>query len=421
MLDDELARKIAGSVSGARLVASLRTLAAIGGRPDGGVARETLTDADLQARRHLVELARTRGWKVSVDPCANLFFRREGTRPELPPVLSGSHIDSQPAGGWLDGVYGVMAGIEVLLALDDAGIATEHSIEICAWTNEEGSRFAPGAMGSSTFVKPSVWEDLRGVRDAAGIPFEDACNRALADLDPAVVRGDWQRPIAAYIEAHIEQGPVLEAARVPLGVVTGIQGVRWFTVDVHGVAGHAGTVPRALRADAMQVAINKAQAVLDLATEDDRIRLTVGRWIAQPNSINTIAGEVRFTIDLRHPEEATLERLETKLRALLESPDSPCRIEVGRTLCQPPTQFDSVIVETIARACNRTGAGSQRLISGAFHDAMHLARHCPSAMLFVPSREGISHNPREDTDPVDLHLGAQALAIALTELAGPVY
>ncbi len=410
-------------VNSARLQAAIAALASFGGRDDGGVSRETLTDVDLASRRHLIEYARALGCEVTTDDCANLFFRRPGTA-DLPPVLTGSHADTQPVGGTLDGAYGVLAGLEVIAALNDAGIQTLRPVEVVAWTNEEGSRFGPGAMGSSAFVDPACLPAYRESVDTNKIRFGDALEAALAATSD-VPRSDMQRPMAACVELHIEQGPVLERAAVPLGVVTGIQSVRWYRVTCNGMMAHAGTTPMDERSDAMAAATGIAHQLYAFAAAEAaaQLRLTLGRWQVSPNSVNTIPGRVEFTVDVRCVDESVLDRFEDTLRAVTAQADP----RAGGTTFEcffrrPPTHFPqpmlSLIEQACARACQQASLPAPlKLTSGAFHDAMYLAGHCPTAMIFVPSKDGISHNAAEATEPHDLFLGAQALAYTVTALA----
>lgn len=410
-------------VDGERLREAIAALAQFGGRADGGVARQTLTEIDLQARAWLITQARTRGYGVEVDGCANLFFRRAGLRQDLPPVMTGSHVDTQPVGGKLDGAYGVLAGLEVLYALDDAGVQTERPVEVVVWTNEEGSRFGPGCMGSSSYVDPSRLVDFRAVRDGAQTSFGEAVDRALAAI-PEVPRRAPKQPLAGFVELHIEQGPVLETARVPLGVVTGIQSVRWFRVKVSGVAAHAGTTPMDVRVDAMAACIQMAHRLYAEAAlrQASGLRLTLGRWVVDPNSINTIPGEVEFTIDMRCVDEKVLTEFDAVMRTILREQAGRTRVVLEPIFERKPTLFPQTMTALVEEACARTcalagQAAPLALTSGAFHDAMYLADHCPTAMLFVPSQAGISHNAAEQTDHADLVLGAQALAYAVTRMA----
>ena len=412
------------AVDSARLNAAVAALAGFGGRSDGGVARETLTAIDIEARRYLIDQAAALGCTVSIDDCGNLFFRRAG-QTELPPVLTGSHIDTQPVGGKLDGAYGVLAGFEVMRALNDAGIATKRPVEVVIWTNEEGSRFGPGAMGSSAFAEPGRLAAYRTSRDADGVTFGEALDAALA-VTSDVTRLELGQPVDSCVELHIEQGPVLEAAGVPLGVVTGIQSVRWFSVTLVGAAAHAGTTPMEVRCDAMQAAVSLAARLYaqGAAALAQGLRLTLGRWRVRPNSINTIPGDVEFTIDVRCVDEAVLEKFERTLHDEIEALDAVWAgsISVENLFTRAPTRFPAEMTDLIERACARAAHRADalpplRLTSGAFHDAMYLADLCPTAMIFVPSRDGVSHNAAEYTDPHQLYLGAQALAYAVTELA----
>lgn len=412
------AEKAASAVDHDRLQARIATLARFGGRDDGGVSRETLTDHDRAARRYLIDEALALGCQVMVDDCANLYFRRAGAA-DLPPVLTGSHIDTQPVGGKLDGAYGVLAGLEVIAALNDGRIQTRHPVEVVAWTNEEGCRFGPGAMGSSAFVQADRLAGFRESSDGDGIRFGDALDHALSELTD-IARAPLGRALAAYLELHIEQGPVLEQAQVPLGVVTGIQGVRWYRVVCKGQAAHAGTTPMHRRGDAMITAIDIAQRLHGQATEAPvPLRVTLGRWLVQPNSINTIADQVTFSVDARSPDEGALDRFEAFLAQAINGNKALTHVEYERFFQKSPTIFDADLLAVVAQACDHvcsvTGHDAPlHLNSGAFHDAMYLAQHCPSAMIFVPSEGGISHNAAEATDPESLTLGARALAYAVT-------
>ncbi|KAF1021154.1 MAG: N-carbamoyl-L-amino-acid hydrolase [Paracidovorax wautersii] len=408
-------------VDGARLIRHLTRLASFGGggaSVHDGVRRESLTDAELAAKRWLLTLFPGPRYAWTQDHAANFILRRRGLDETLPPVLTGSHLDTQPTGGWLDGAYGVVAGYEACMALDDAGIDTPRSIEIVAWTNEEGLRFAPGAMGSSAFANPVLLERYRDAQDADGVRFEDACHAARAGL-PALPLAALGRPVHAYLEAHIEQGPVMEARGASLGIVEGIQGVRWYRVTVQGRSAHAGTTPAAARQDALLAAARLITTLHDAvqALGDDRVRWTVGQFVARPGSVNTIAEQADFTIDLRHPDAAVLARIESLLEALLQQPHGACTARMSRLMDRAPTVFHPLAVQAIQAAVAATGAPHCRLTSGAFHDAMYLADICPAAMLFVPSIDGISHHPQEHTRHEDLITGTRALTAALLQLA----
>jgi beta-ureidopropionase / N-carbamoyl-L-amino-acid hydrolase len=402
---------VATRVNPSRLLESIDALAAFGARDDGGVNRPALGGHDIEARRFLIERARALGCTVSVDACANLFIRRGGDAA-LAPVMTGSHIDTQPTGGKLDGCYGVLAGLEVLAALNDANVRLRRPLEVAIWTNEEGTRFSPGAMGSSAFVEPSRLTGYADAHDAEGVTL-----RAALDVHrqafPKLGTRDSRDAAHAFVELHIEQGAQLENAAVPLAIVSGIQGVRWYAFHCAGTAAHAGTMP--LRRDAMTLAIALRHEVDATAHElgRDDTRVTFGRWNIEPNSINTIPSAVTFTVDFRHPDARVLALFEERARAIAQHHGA--RIEA--LFSHKPVAFDAAVLSTIDDACSALHACALHLTSGAFHDAMYLARHCPSGMIFVPSRDGISHNPAEATDPEHLVLGARVLAHCLTTLS----
>ncbi|HCL3145406.1 TPA: M20 family metallo-hydrolase [Pseudomonas aeruginosa] len=417
-----LAESVGEYIDSKRLNELVMTLARIGGREDGGVSRETLTEEDLQARTFLCNVAKELGCEIYQDQCANLFFRRNGTE-ELSPVVTGSHIDTQPIGGKYDGAYGVVAGLEVLAALNDAGITTRRPIEVAVWTNEEGGRFAPGAMGSSSFVYPELLEGYRNSLDSKGTSFGSELNRALQANQGTKDRA-LAAPVTAYVELHIEQGPILEQQECNLGIVEAIQGVRWFAVRCIGEMAHAGSTPMNSRKDAMSAAIAIVTRLHALASEFDLdgLRLTFGRWEVSPNSINTIPGLVEFSIDARCISDDVLQGFELRLEEIVSGYNWGGQVEVLRTFARAATHFPEAMVDIVTKACRATTdrhglKDPMRLPSGAFHDAMYLAAHCPTAMIFVPSKGGISHNACEYTSPQELTYGAQALAYALVNLA----
>ncbi|WP_455812839.1 M20 family metallo-hydrolase [Pseudomonas graminis] len=403
--------EVSGFIRQQRLLDGLAALARFGALENGGVNRQALTPIELDARAWLIDWAITLGCEVFTDPCANLFFRRAG-REDLPPVVTGSHIDTQPGGGNLDGCYGVIAGMEYLSALNDAGITTRRPIEVAVWMNEEGSRFAPGAMGSSAFVQPSRLTDYLTHRDAQGITLAEAldcCHQRFSMLTqrPAL-------PMAAFVELHIEQGPVLERQDKPLAVVQGIQGLRWYQVTCLGQPAHAGTTPMADRRDAMTLA-RRCMAQLEqraAALPAEELRLTFGRWEVEPNAINTIAGRVTFTLDFRHADARVLAQFDDWMQELTSED-----VQVACLFAHAPVAFNAQLLAQQYACTQALEIDAATLTSGAFHDAMHLASHCPTTMFFVPSHNGISHNPAEHTDPQYLTLGAKALACCLTELA----
>jgi N-carbamoyl-L-amino-acid hydrolase len=392
-------------------------MARLGAREDGGVNRQALSPEDAAARTLLVRWASEAGFRCSVDPIGNLFVRREGRQPSAASILTGSHLDTQPAGGKFDGAYGVLAGLEALQAIQAAGLATTRPIELVAWCNEEGSRFAPGAMGSAAFAGTRSLEALLKTRDRQGTRLADALAETLA-AGPPLERRALGFPLAAYVEAHIEQGPVLEAEGCMLGVVVAIQGARWFTVDVRGSPAHAGTTPLRGRRDALRTAVALVHALQDLTADPtDTLRFTVGRFEVSPNSPNTVPERVTFSIDLRHPDPEVLDRCAQAVTSLCHAPGHACAVELTEVLNLPPVLFDCGIVDLIERVAAGLGINHMRLPSGAFHDAMHVASICPAGMIFVPCAGGISHSPLESAESGDLAAGARALAEVLVELA----
>ncbi len=412
------ADRAAAAVSEARQWSRLMELARIGEIPGDGVNRPCLSPGDRTARRMLIAWANEIGAEISIDVAANLFVRRAGTDPDAAPVLTGSHMDSQPEGGRFDGIYGVIAGLEALAALHDAGIVTRRAIEVVAWTNEEGGRYAPGCMGSmswSGYAPPTTWDD---VRDADGIRYADALAEHLrleADLP--------RRPLGgvphAYLEAHIEQGPLLEAAGLDIGVVTGIQGSRWFSVTLSGASAHAGTAPVGMRRDAVQDMLRAVSALNELMHDPaDILRFTVARIDVTPNTSNSVAGRVRFTIDCRHPDGAVLRAKGDAIRATVEAAVKTCDVLVEEHFDAAPVAFHPLVVETVAAAALADGASAMGLPSGAFHDAQFVVPLAPTGMVFVPSRDGISHNPAEYSSPEQLAAGTRVLVRSLVALAG---
>ena len=400
-----------------RLWRRLMEMAAIGAAANGGVNRQALSAEDARARRLLVDWAADRGFQARIDEVGNLYVGRAGTDPAAAPVLTGSHLDSQPSGGKFDGAYGVIGGFEALEAIERAGIATTRPIEVVAWTNEEGSRFQPGAMGSAVFAGELRLADLLATTDRGGTTFEQALAETLA-ATPEPARRQTGFAVAAYLEAHIEQGPRLEATGNTIGVVSAIQGIRWFTVEVFGEEAHAGTTPLRQRKDALKAALAMVGALESwLADTADIVRFTVGRFEVRPGAPSTVPGHALFTIDLRHPEAATIDRLGAGIEAVCRANARACRFSISQTIDAPPTDFDPAVIDLVRRQADALGLANMTMPSGAGHDAMHLAPLCPSGMIFVPCEKGISHNEAEAADPADLAAGARLLAACLVELA----
>ena len=302
-------------------------------------------------------------------------------------------------GGRFDGAFGVLAGLEALEAITRADVVTRRPLEAVAWVNEEGSRFQPGTMGSAVFSGEMALPELLGVVDREGTTVGEALAKFLA-ATPGLPAHQSPHPPAAFLEAHIEQGPVLERESLTVGVVTHVQGLRWFAVEVIGEAAHAGTTPERLRRDAFMAAHELVAALSQaLRDDEDRLRFTVGRFDVEPGSPNTIPARVFFTIDLRHPEDRILERLSARISETCAAAPRGCRVSLAKTEDLPATVFDEEVAADLLRWSERLGLAHRTMVSGAGHDAMHLARICPSGMIFVPCRGGVSHNEAEDTKP----------------------
>ncbi|MGG5808096.1 M20 family metallo-hydrolase [Falsiroseomonas sp. CW058] len=416
-----VAPNLLGAVSEARQWDRLMQMAKLGAIPGDGVNRACLTELDRQARRLLISWAKPLGLSVSVDAIGNLFLRHEGTERGAAPVLTGSHMDSQPSGGRFDGIWGVVAGLEAVQALRQAGIATRRPIEVVAWTNEEGGRFAPGCMGSMAYAGYRPRDAWDGVTDAEGLTFGAELAKLLASERDIPRRGlgvvDGPAPFA-YVECHIEQGPRLEAEGFDIGVVTGIQGSRWFVVEVHGRSDHAGTTPLSLRKDAVQDAIRAITALNALMHDPaDLLRFTVARIEVSPNSSNSVAERVRFTIDFRHPEKEVLLERGDAIGRTVAAAMTTCTATVTERFHALPAAFAPDVPDAVERAARAQGLSTLRMSSGAFHDAQFMVPLCPTGMIFVPSRGGVSHHPSEYTSPPQLAAGTRTLAAVLEDLA----
>jgi len=413
----EDAHDAAGRVDAARLWQRHMEMAEIGAIPGNGVNRAAFSGADIAARKRLIAWARARGYAIATDAIGNLFIRRAGTQPDAAPVMTGSHMDSQPRGGRFDGVYGVLAGLEALEAMDAAGVRTRRPVELVAWSNEEGGRFPPCTMGSAVYTGARALGEFRDVTDNAGVRLHDALAETL-NAFPELERRELNAPAAGYLEAHIEQGPLLEQEGKTIGVVTGIQGLRWFNVEIFGESAHAGTTPVATRKDAFRAAIAAINALHDLTRDaTDTVRFTIGRMLVTPNSPNTVPSHVLFSVDLRHPDPATIARLGNAVEPAIRNALRNCPLKVTPTLHDDPCAFDTEVVACVERAAQALGLPYRRMPSGASHDAMYLARVCPTGMIFVPCERGISHNEAESAKPGDLAAGARVLTAALVDLA----
>lgn len=399
-------------VDSARLWQSLMELARLGATAKGGVCRLALTDLDRQARDLFVEWCEAAGCSVSIDAVGNIFARRPGRNPKLPPVMTGSHIDTQPTGGKFDGCFGVMAGLEVLRTLNDLGIETEAPLEVVVWTNEEGSRFAPCMMGSGVFAGKFTLEETLAKCDAQGVSVGEALN-AIGYAGQRAVLG---HPVGAYFEAHIEQGPILEDQAKTIGVVLGALGQKWFDLTLRGVEAHAGPTPMHLRKDALVGAAAVVEAVNRTAhAHQPHACGTVGCLQAYPGSRNVIPGEVRMTLDFRHLEGDQLEAMIAEVRAVIEATCAKHGLshELVPTADFPALYFDRGCVDAVRESAQALGLPHMDIVSGAGHDAIFLAELGPAGMIFVPCENGISHNEIENATPEDLAAGCAVLLRAM--------
>ncbi|MDR6741604.1 N-carbamoyl-L-amino-acid hydrolase [Herbaspirillum sp. 1173] len=406
-------------IDGTRLWDSLMELARIGGTAKGGVCRLALTDLDKQGRDLVTSWARAEGMSVVVDQIGNIFMRRPGRNNALPPVMTGSHIDTQPTGGKFDGNYGVLSGIEVIRTLNQHNIQTEAPIEVAVWTNEEGSRFVPVMMGSGVFCGAFTLEHAYNATDIDGKKVRDELER-IGYIGEQVC-GD--HPIGAYYEAHIEQGPVLENADTVIGVVPAVLGLSWYDCTVTGFESHAGPTPMEIRKDALQVSTFIMQEVVAIANRYPPYgRGTVGQVQVMPNSRNVIPGQVKFSIDLRNVSEDSLTRMHEDLQAYLEAmrKKTGLSIELERVSYFPPCPFHPDCVDNVRAASAALGYKTMDVVSGAGHDAIYAARLAPAGMIFVPCKDGVSHNEIEDARPEHLEAGCNVLLQAMLASAGVV-
>jgi N-carbamoyl-L-amino-acid hydrolase len=396
-----------------RLWDDLLETAKIGGTPKGGICRLTLTDLDRQVRDWFKARVEALGCSVTVDDMGNMFARRAGQRADLPPIAMGSHLDTQPTGGKFDGALGVLAALEALRTLHQAGYETFAPIEVVNWTNEEGARFAPAMMASGVFAGVFTRDWATARQDRGGETFGKA-------LDKIGYRGPepcGQHKLSAFFELHIEQGPSLEMQSKDIGVVTGVQAMRWYEATITGQDSHAGTTPMPRRHDALLAAARLVEAINASARHHPGAVGTVGLLEVKPGSPNVVPGEVFFTIDLRDPEADVLDQMEIEIGAAGERAVRELGVEIAiETIWNQPAQpFDRACVAAVQRAADLSGFASRTMISGAGHDAAYVARVAPAAMIFVPCRDGISHNEAEHTSKAQCAAGAQVLLQAVLD------
>ena len=480
---------VVAPVNEARLWQRHLEMAKIGATPAGGVHRLPFTPEDTISRRLFLDWAGARGFTATMDDFGNIFIRRSGTDNAAPPVVSGSHSDTQPKGGRFDGIYGVLAALEALEAIEDAGIKTKRPIEAVIWTAEEAdAQFGVGCLGSQAYADPSKLPALLQKQDKDGVTVEQAL-AAMMDDHPKLERRPLKSPIGYYVEAHIEQGPELEAQGKTIGVVTGIQGIRGFKVEITGEAAHAGNTPERLRKDALVAAVRiigelrkvfhdpkdivrftigrmeispnamgvipgYAAFTIDFRHPDegmlgslgnqvaavaqahappcnvkvselrkvfhdpkDVVRFTIGRMDVSPNAMGVVPGYVAFTIDFRHPDEATLRHLGDQVEAVAQAYAPPCHVNVSQLRRDSPVRFEGVVPDTVLDVTRQLGYPYMHIPSGAGHDARYIAEISPAGMIFIPCLRGLSHNEAEHASPRDVGAGAQVLTNTLIALA----
>ncbi len=406
------------SVNAERLLASLATMAELGATPKGGVNRQTLTDLDRDARDLFRAWCEEAGLTVRVDEMGNLFARRAGRDDGRAPVQTGSHLDTQPTGGRYDGALGVLAGLEVMRALNDADYVTEAPLELLMWTNEEGCRFAPAMMGSGVHAGLHDRDAMMQVQDPDGHRLGEELRRI--GYHGSVPCTHRENPTGALIELHIEQGPLLEDEGIAIGVVTGGQAQRWYEIDLVGMESHAGTTPMPVRRDALVAAAEIVRAVRALGREfAPDARTTCGVLEARPNSRNVIPGSAFLTVDMRHPDATVLATMDAALRAAAARSAGEEQVTCGirQILDVPAVAFDARVVEAVRSASAGLAYSHRDIVSGAGHDAMNVARIAPAGMVFIPCVDGISHNEIENALPDDIVRGANVLLRALVDLA----
>ncbi len=404
-------------IDGQRLWQSLMEMAKIGATEKGGVCRLALTDLDKQSRDLFIEWCEAAGCSIKVDKMGSIFARRPGRDNDLAPVITGSHLDSQPTGGRFDGVYGVLAGLEVLRTLNDLGYETERPIEVAVWTNEEGSRFAPAMVASGVFG---------GVFDLEyGLSRPDQDGKTMGEeLERIGYAGAEEvggRDVHAYFEAHIEQGPILEDEELTIGVVTDAQGQRWYEATLTGVESHAGPTPMPVRKDALLGAARIVDLVNRIGLDNAPVACaTVGMMNVYPNSRNVIPGQVFMTIDFRHPDDDVLAKMDAAFRAGVRDIVEPIglELELEQIFYYAPIHFDEDCINAVREGAANCNYSMREMVSGAGHDACYVSKVAPTSMIFIPCVDGISHNEIEDAKPEWVTAGCDVLLHAILDKAG---
>ena len=403
-------------INGSRLWDSLMEMAKIGATEKGGCNRQALTDEDKQGRDLFDSWCKAAGCKVRVDEMGNIFSRRSGSNDTLAPVIAGSHLDTQPTGGKFDGVYGVLAALEVIRSLNDAGIETLHPVESVVWTNEEGARFAPAMIGSGVWSGEFELEYGHSRTDKQGSTLGEELRRISYQGESKCEAFD----VKAAFEVHIEQGPILEKEGLQIGVLTGVQGMRWYDLIIDGQACHAGPTPMEMRRDPF-MALHRIISSLYALVEGHAPwgRVTFGDIKAEPGSRNTVPEKLTLSVDLRHPDEDVLEKIDQAMRDIV---DQECQLmkltgTVNNEWLSPSVKFDSNCISAVQKACDLLNYSNKQMVSGAGHDSVYVSRVAPTSMIFIPCAGGLSHNEAENVNKEDVEAGCNVLLHAILDRA----
>ncbi|MEE9416326.1 MAG: Zn-dependent hydrolase, partial [Acidimicrobiales bacterium] len=397
-----------------RLWSRLMEMAKIGATTAGGSNRQALSDDDAAGRALFCSWAEAAGCSLQTDSVGNLFARRPGRDDDSAPLVMGSHLDTQPTGGRFDGVYGVLGGLEVVETLNDHSIETAAPVEVAVWANEEGSRFPRSMMGSGVWGAVMDLDEVRALTDESGISVGQELDR-LGWVGPLALT----RPFGHYLELHIEQGPILEADNTEVGIVTGVQGLRWYTIEITGFPAHAGPTPMDGRRDPARALAKILSEIYDMAAKNAPwARATPAQFHSEPTSPNTVPSVIRFSLDLRHPDAEVLEAMEQAMRQIVRkaSAEHDCEESIAVDNDSPPIVFDESCIDAVETAAGAAGFNHQRIVSGAGHDACYVAAHAPTSMIFIPCKDGLSHNEAESIEPDQATRGANVLLGAALKL-----
>lgn len=397
-----------------RLESFLAQMATIGATPKGGCNRQALTDLDRRGRDLLISWCKQIGGHPRLDELGNLFIRFKGSDDSLGPIFIGSHLDTQPTGGKYDGVYGVLAALEVMYTLHETATTLTHPVDIVVWCNEEGARFSPAMAGSGVFAGELEKETIYKAQDRNGVSYYDALvsSQQLGKL-PCIAT-----PFFASLELHIEQGPILESMGTSIGIVTGVQGMHWYEITLEGKSVHAGPTPMNMRQDPVLGFSQVTQDIYSLVNSyGSDARVTIGTLKVEPSSPNTVPERVVFTLDLRHPKQATLQAMSDEVLSLCTSQNPKLNCHVRTLWLSPAVQFSDKCINAIQDASEILGIEAKPIVSGAGHDSVYLSKVGPTGMIFIPCKDGISHNEEEYAYPQWIQNGANVLLHSLLNIA----